>query len=64
MNEVFANILARLVRDVLRNEVTPETVALANIIDCEADFVLVIAGANLDNLAAATALALEEIGRL
>ena len=64
IDELAANVVARLVREVLLDKVTPETVRLAGRLICEADFVLILAGANLKNLPAGRELALEGIERL
>ena len=64
--ERLAALVARVVRDICLDTVTAETVAVANAVNLfvEVDPILVIAGANLDNLAEARLLALEELERL
>lgn len=63
--ETVVNMAIRLALDVLNGNVTPETVALAEkIAFTDADFVLYLAGANLENLEEVTALAREELDKL
>lgn len=64
--ERLAALVARVVRDICLDTVTAETVAVANAVHLfvELDAVLVIAGANPENLSEARLLALEELERL